>query len=417
MEENVYFRSEYHYDLLAHKEFNQTTINSMGLSGVMNCLSALCVLYLMFANIGNLAMILLLVLGLFYLVTGLVRWHRNRDGGVSYKQILHRNGGEAPHQIVTLGEDGIRGFNPRTENEIFDPYENFRTMMESRNLLILVTDLKMCHIIDKRSLTGGSREELLAFLRARCPKLKKSVKTGKFGLFSRYLLWGIVALGVVLALASLLHIPEKLAGQLTNNMSYAEMAQELESVGITVSPAALSELQGYEAEYDAYAGYPKVLDLLILEGMGQYDWDTWEWTPSKSGIYWFDLEVVNLETIYSDFLRGVDAMDESLTFSNIAEDYSGVDLEAGMGKVSFSFDYLGQRHQLEAQYNYDWFDTDMLYALGRILAADNDPQDLWMTPDGGQGLLLYYGTEAEAKALSTKIGLTFFDCVTMRMGH
>lgn len=126
---------------------------------------------------------------------------------------------------------------------------------------------------------------------------------------------------------------------------------------------------------------------------------------------------MNLESIYSDFLWGVDAMDESLTFSNISEDYSGVDLEAGTGKIAFSFDYLGQQHQLEAQYNYDWFDTDMLYALGRILAADDDPQDLWMTPDGGQGLLLYYGTEEEAKALSTKTGQTFFDCVTMRMGH
>ena len=58
----------------------------------------------------------------------------------------------------------------------------------------------------------------------------------------------------------------------------------------------------------------------------------------------------------------------------------------------------------------------MLYHLGRILAADEDPKDLWMTLDG-QGVLLYYGTQESKDLLVKKTGIDFFDCVTMRMGH
>lgn len=417
MEEKVYFQSEYQYDLSAHKEFNQITMNSMGTAGIMNCLSALCILYLMTAGIGNLAMILLLVLGIFYLATGLLRWYRNRDGGIAYKQILHRNGDAPPRQIVTLTETGIQGFNPVTENQIRDPYGNIRTLMETKNLLILVTDVKMCHILDKRSLSGGSREELIAFLREKCPKLGKSIKTGRFGLVSRYLLLGIVALGVLLSLASLLHIPQLLSGQFTNRMTYAEMAEELQEIGITISQEALTELEGYEDEYNALSSYPKVMDLLILEGMGRYDWDTWEWTPSESGLYWFDLEVMNVDTMYSDFLRGVDYMHRDLAFANVSFNYSQVDFDAGTGRILVSFDYLLQHYELEAVYNYDWFDTDMIYQLGRILAKDQDPRDLWMVSDGGQGILLYYGTEDSKNQLTGKTGIEFMDCVEMRMGH
>ena len=150
--------------------------------------------------------------------------------------------------------------------------------------------------------------------------------------------------------------------------------------------------------------------------MGQYDYETMEWTPSESGLYWFDLEVMNVDTMYSDFLRGLDYMDKAQTFANVSYDYSHVNIESGQGIITVSFDYWLQHYELEANYNYDWFDTDMLYHLGRILAADEDPKDLWMTLDG-QGVLLYYGTEESKDLLVKKTGIDFFDCVTMRMGH
>lgn len=416
-EKKACFTSEIQVDLPLFREFLNLSIDIYRRNTVIMLLMSVLILHCI-ANMSSPFYIpAFAFLAISFPLSHWLRRRKYRDGGIAYKQLLFQHEGNTPHQVALFQEDQLVFQNLITGTERKTPYTHYVQLWESRNLLVLILDVNMYQLVDKRTLTSGTSQELISFLREKCPNLKKRVATGGLGRFARRLLWTLMAIGAVVALLNIFHVPDKLAGKITDDLTYEEMSQALSEVGITISADVISELQTYEGQSISYGAYPKVLELLTFEGAGQYDWVTWEWTPSRSGVYWFDLEVVNLESIYSDFLRGVDAMDESLSFSNIAEDYSGVDLEAGMGKVSFSFDYLGQRHQLEAQYDYDWFDTDMVYALGRILAADDDPQDLWMTPDGGQGLLLYYGTEEEAKALSTKTGLTFFDCVTMRMGH
>ena len=350
---------------------------------------------------------------LFAITFPLSHWVRRRkynDGGVPYKQLLFQHEGKTPHQIALFQEDQLVFQNLCTGTERKTPYSQYVQLWESKNLLVLILDVNMYQLIDKRTLTGGTGTELVAFLREKCPNLKRKVATGRLGRFARRLLWTLIAIGTLVALLNLFHIPDKLAGKITNDLTYEEMALELSEVGITISSDVLSELQAYEGQSLSYGAYPKVLDLLTMEAMGRYDWDTWEWTPSTSGVYWFDTEVMNLESIYSDFLRGVDAMDETLTFSNIAEDYSAVDMESGLGIVTFSFDYLGQTYTLNAQYEYDWFDTNILYHMGLILNDDSDPKNLWYTFDG-QGVLLFYDTREEAAALDHKTGLIFLDPV------
>ena len=160
MEENIKFRSDFYYDLASHKEYNQLLTHSTGLNAPMQAMTLLSMLFLLTQLENTTTLIVTLLINGFWIFYRLFMNHRNKDGGLIYKQILHSNDDSIPHQIITLTETAIRSRNPRTEKEIEDSLENIRYIMESENLLVLVTDLKMCHILDKRFITGGSREEL-----------------------------------------------------------------------------------------------------------------------------------------------------------------------------------------------------------------------------------------------------------------
>lgn len=422
MEKKKTFQSELVYDLPKYKEFTKLNLRAHGRTTFLYVIVILCNLYLISGLDSRFTARVLFLLSVFWLVMRLIRFLRNRSGGREYKRFLRSNNGQVPHQILTVDENGIHAQSAGTDRVIHESFDDIRFLMESENLLVIVDELKMCQILDKTTLTGGTREELVAYLRENCPKLKKRIRTGKPGKIADIILLGVVLLALVASLAVILRIPARLTGQITNDQSYEQMSRELTAVDIHIDPATIEEMKAYEPETSDLLGfllddYPRVLNLLCWEGMGKYDSQTLEWTPSSSGVYWFDLEAMNEATMYMDFLDGISAMDDSLTFSNVFQDLSQINQESGVGQVYFSFDYGGEHHELEASYSYDWFDTDILYDVGRILAADQDPQDLWMTSDGGQGLLLYYGTEEEKSALERKTGLNFLDCVIMRMGH
>lgn len=420
MEEKTAFQSEVRYDLATYREFNRISIFTTSRTTCFGILYVLCMFYLLSALEYSSTAKMVLALSLFSLGTGIYQWFRNRDGGIPYKRVVRGNKDHIPHYQTTIAETGITSRNLDSGNEVSYSFVDFRSVQESKRLLILVDDLKTSHIIDKSTLTGGSPEELVSFLREKCPKLKKRVRKGYLGRIIWYLMRIVPVIMLLASLATLFHIPEKLRGQFTNDTPAAQMVEELAELDIRISSQTLDAMLLWESDdtsfYPEYYGASKAYDLLCMEGMGRYDSETGVWTPSESGLYWFDVEVMYVECIYSDFLRGVDAMDDSLTFSNVAEDYSRANKESGRGDVLVSFDYLNQHHELEAEYYFDWFDTDMIYHLGRILAADSDPRELWMISDG-QGILLYYGTEAEKDRLTEKTGVDFFDCVTMRMGH
>lgn len=422
MEENIKFRSVFTYSLDAHKEYNKLLNQAMGRNSILRAISSVCIVYLLLGFQSRFSILMFLGLTAFYAAVNLIPLWRNRDGGLVYKQVLHQNGGQAPQQIVTFTQTGVRSANPLRDSFIEDSYADVRYLMESKNLLILVTKLKMCHIIDKGNLEGGSCQDLMAHLRTACPRLKKKIRKGRFGRIITGFMWIMLVLGTVIGVCRLTQLPARLSGQLSNRLSYEEMAAELEPLGIHISQQTIRELNDYDAQYAAEHGEyyaqnlraSKVADLLYWEGCGVYDEETWEWTPSQSGVYWFDLEVMDITSMYTLFLTGVDAMDEELSFPNITEVHSQADPESGKGIVTVSFDYLDQTYTINARYNYDWFDTDVLREVATILNSDEDPSDLWYSFDG-QGVLLYYGTQEEARALEQKTGLYFLDPVNNQL--
>lgn len=427
------FTSEVCYDLSLHKEYFRLAINSQRRNNLMSIVVLMSTAYLVSQFSSTSSIIMFWLLTAYAIILQLVQHHKNKDGGVLYRQFLYPNDGKPLHYSLSFEADGIHQKNADTGNEKVHGYEHIVSLMESTNMLIPVLDVNLILFIDKRTLTGGSRDELVAFLRANCPKLKKRIATGLLGRIMNYLMLTAIIVGSIWGCAIVLRVPEKLSGQISNDMSYQEIAAELEELDIHIDPAVIEEITQYETEYFddnplLYYDYPKALNLLCWAGQADYEEDVfysapgieafdWRVVPSTSGVYWFDTEVINLDSIYTDFLICVDAMDEELAFTNITENYGGVSFLSGTGTVSLSFDYLDEHYELEAEFNGDWFDTDMLFAVGRILAADSDPHDLWFTTDLGQGLLLYYGTEEQVTALEQKTGITFYDTVHMSMGH
>lgn len=416
MEENkTVFASELKADLPLFREFLDLSIDVYRRNAVVLLFMIVMLLHCI-ANMSNsFYVVIFAFLGISFSLTYWLKRRKLKDGGVAYKQLLYQHEGQTPHQIIRFEEEQLIHQNLITGTERKTPYSQYVQLWESKNLLVLILDVNMYQLIDKRSITGGTSDELIAFLQKKCPNLKKRVQTGRFCRFIRRLLWAVMVAGMVITLLTLFHIPEKLSGQITNDMSCEEIAVALAEVGIVIDPSTIDEMEAYgDGAWDLpgfhYEDHAKALYLLSWEGMGKYDYETWEWTPSTSGVYWFDMEVMDVSAIYTNFLRGLDAMDENLTFSNMFEDYSAADIENGTGIVTFSFDYQGEHYVLNAQYQYDWFDTNMLTQLGRILQQDSDAKSLWYTFDG-QGVLLYYGTAAEALALEQKTGIPFLDPV------
>ena len=418
MDENVKFQSEFRYDLPLYKELVSLNIQTTSRQNfaLLVAIASLCLILTMLPYVSN--YMLYALLSLVYLGTLFYPAIRNRNGGVGYKQILRRNNGEIPRNVLLLGPFGIKTVNPDLDKEAVVSLDSIRRLHESKNLLILEDDLGLWHILNKNGLEGGSRDEVIAYLQESCPKLKKHIRTGRFGRFIRAACMVLCVLTFLASLFYLLEIPEKLSGQLSNSMSYQEMAAELEIVGIHISDQAIRELEEYDASYALeYGDYykenrtaSKVMDLLYWEGCGIYDEETGEWTPSTSGIFWFDMEAFNVSRMYTDLLTGVGAMDEALSFTNITEDYSSVNWDTGLGIATVSFDYCGKTYRINASFDQDWIDPLVITHIARILDQDDAPEKLWYAYDG-QALYLYYGTPEQEALLENKTGYIWLDPV------
>ena len=424
MNEESRFRSVFCITRERYMEFTKLNTECHFRNTLLLALPALCMAYLIFMLRYGTSAVTVLFLSILWLGILLWRLLRNRDGGLEYKRLLHANGGCVPCRKISITGSGILEPSEGTGKDILTSFDSVRFLMESENLLVVVTTLKLAHVFDKTTLEAGTRDDLVACLRQNCPRLQKRIRTGILGRIVQWVLLGITVLALIVSLAVLLDIPAKLSGRMTNSMSYQEMARELEAFDIHISDQAIAEIKAFDAEYalengDYYDDNPyasKVYDLLCWEGTGSYSESDYSWTPSVSGVYWLDMEVMFVDRIYSDFFAGVSAMAPELNITDVTEDYSGVDWENGTGEVTVTFCLDGTTHTMKLSMMQDWIDLNVLYDLAKLLEQDQDPRSLWRCPDG-QGILLYYGTEEQVQALSKKTGLDFHESIQLNCDH
>ncbi len=243
---------------------------------------------------------------------------------------------------------------------------------------------------DVRFILPATREFMRTCQRCRLPilvaNLKRRVRKGKFCGILMKVNSLLIAVALLISLIAMIAHPIQMARKLPDSMTFQEIAEELKPLGVNISQATPDEIVQY-GDFEE-----KALNLVCMEGMGTYDFETWEWIPSTSGVYWFDLEVINVDSMYSNFLRGVAAMDPELEFTDIYETYDPSDLEKGIGPVQFGYTYCGVEYTCQVTMRYDWFDLDALAQVADTLSRDKSKKDLWYAEDGSQGILLYYGS-------------------------
>ena len=426
---NCKFQAQIEYDLPAHKEITKdltlrsgrNTVSLIFLMAVL--IHIVCYFGIELQRTEFLSWLLILAVAAFWGIY-LFRTCRDKDGGIVYKRMLSVNNGVPPKNELAFCENGIYTKNPNTGSCAVTPYSQLRNICESEHFLIFLQEHKLYTAIRKDSITGGTKEDLLRFLFEKGTGIKKKKLRkpllGKIVWIS-FIVFSV--LGVLLALRlsspvqSLFHRQQSI----NNYMSYQDIAAELEDLGITaIDENLIAELEAYDQEYNYVYSYDfgnKALDMLCWAGMGNYDPNTWEWTPSDSGVYWFDMEVMNLDTMYSDFLTGVRALNpQVLDFSNIAEDLTGVDMEKGSGIQRVSFEWNGTPHTLEAAVMYDWFDMAVAAELADLVKAENTGSRLFFAYDGGQGILVFYNTPQWCKQFEKATGIDLYDDPTSIYG-
>lgn len=196
--------------------------------------------------------------------------------------------------------------------------------------------------------------------------------------------------------------------QEANAKTYAQIAETFEQFGVTgANEEMLASLEEGYAELPPEVIFSKEGNLLSVLGMGEFDPnDIWLWEPGKNGVYSFDVEVFDEQRMYTNFLRGVSALDsEALCFENIREDTSGMNEEEGTGTRTVSFDWHGQTFELEANVYGDWFDLGVADALNAIIKARETGKQLYFTSDGYQECVVFYREPEWAEAFQRATGV------------
>ena len=419
---NAHFTSDSTLDVKAYREYLRLYLNTSRRTLLARSfILTFCVCLIPRLGNNDLSRLFLM----FAAVVGVIEfctYDKYRNGGPEYRDLLGKNSGKTPRNLVYFLDECILFRNPETGNEITQRYDSIVRIAETGNLLFLVTASQQSRLIHKRTLTGGTAAQLIAFLREKCPNLQKRIVRGHLGKILHLLQWVVLVVGVLWSILGFFSIPEKMAGELTNATSYEEMAEELALLDIHISDDVMELVTTGTAYY--LPGTPsshKVYYLLCWEGSGEYlldgiptdphipgtDVEKLEWVPSVSGVYWFDRDFVNKKTIYTDFLRGIDAMTDELTFENITEDYSQADFGNSSGSVTVTFACNGTAYVLHADYRGRRFDQKVLAQLTDILKKETPLSMLSFCTDFSDGTLVYYGTPAQIGQLEQKTGLIF----------
>ena len=206
--------------------------------------------------------------------------------------------------------------------------------------------------------------------------------------------------------------PPDMGAQLTGAslQSYAEAAEALRELGIGgLSDDCIGELEETEKQNASISGSDRALMLLYMVGCGTYDPETWAWTPGENGVYCFDMEVFAVDTMYTDFLRGISAIGcGELEFTDIREDTGAVDWETGTGERTVSFCWNGETYTLRAKSMDDWFDPQAAKQLSSIIRKSGSEKRLYFT-NSGQICYAFYGDPDWAKAFSKTTGIPLHD--------
>ena len=223
-------------------------------------------------------------------------------------------------------------------------------------------------------------------------------------------------LALLLAAALLLNVG--LAAEQLDDAAMRDARQALEKLGYPVSDKSYAMVLEQHRMMQEWYAQAEVLpsdtftsqnnwvyQLLLWEGIGEYDYEALTWMPTSDKIYVFDAEFFNIEGMYTEFLQGVQAIMPEVKITGVREDLSSMneDLE-GERKVFFECNDHSYVVTLKSQG--DWLDTEIIDFLNQVLKVEGFEKQLHIVSDAwDQIVFLICGTEEDAAALRRLMGV------------
>lgn len=132
-----------------------------------------------------------------------------------------------------------------------------------------------------------------------------------------------------------------------------------------------------------------------------------EWTPSSSQVYAFDMEILDVANMYSDFFKGITAINNNeFEITDIEEDMGIGSEDLGIGIRNVTFRYNGTSYQFHAKAMYDWFDGSIIGYMNKVFKKENNPNRLYYMTDGYQELIVFYCSDEWAADFTAATGFT-----------
>lgn len=149
--------------------------------------------------------------------------------------------------------------------------------------------------------------------------------------------------------------------------------------------------------------------LLAAVGVGHFDAKTYEWTPTSDIVYSFDVEVSDVDRMYTLFLQGIQSISgDEFEITQIREESAGVEYPTGRETQTVRFLCDGRPCMYRAQVNHDWFDVGILDYMNEVLADTNNLKRLYFMSDGYQECIIFYCTEFWARRFEKKTGCRLY---------
>lgn len=218
---------------------------------------------------------------------------------------------------------------------------------------------------------------------------------------------------IIIVLAIFYFISIKNKGEIQNlkddtQKSYSEIAETLRNLGISgIKDELIEKLEEQDKQRPTDIILDKTATILTEVGSGEYNYETFDWTPTNKTVYSFDMEVFNIEEMYTSFFRGISFIgDGEIEFTNVKEDLSREDIEAGTGTRIITFDLNGNTYTLEAENNNDWFDINIVKEINKIIMEQGKTKRLYITGDGYQECIVFYCDDNWAKSFQKNTGIT-----------
>ena len=195
--------------------------------------------------------------------------------------------------------------------------------------------------------------------------------------------------------------------------SVREAAAVLGELGIaTISERMIAEFERswHSVPWETRDSLDVAIMLLAAVGVGRFNLETFEWTPTSDMVYSFDVEVFDIDRMYTLFLWGIQSISKGeFEITQIQEDAGEENNFSGQGMRTVRFLWDGRPCVYHARVNHDWFDMEIIDYINKVLEDTGNPQRLYFMRDGYQECIVFYCTEFWARRFEKKTGCRLYN--------